>query len=133
MEVCHFLRNCLSKSCQGKSELLGFGQQWRCLEGVVQPVPQIPISKDVQPQHRGQIGERPFGLREVVKPFQQSNRRAGLENTKRSAAVAGTAFFSRSWNKASCLRRNRFWRPTRSSYARLQRRSGRSQKAKFVT
>ena len=44
----------------------------------------------------------------ITKALRQSKRRASFENTKRSAAVVGAAFFSRSWNKASCLRKNRF-------------------------
>src|SRR3982750_4293679 len=72
-----------SPQARGRSER-NFGTwqgQWRCLEGVVQPVPQIPISKEVQPQHRGQIGERPFGLREMVKPFQQQDSDSGLSKS----------------------------------------------------
>ena len=44
----------------------------------------------------------------ITKALRQSKKRASLHNTNRSAAVVGAAFFSRSWNKASCLRKNRF-------------------------
>ena len=33
----------------------------------------------------------------------QSNQQASLDNTKRSAAIAGAAFFSRSWKRANCF------------------------------
>src|SRR4051794_18405264 len=38
----------------------------------------------------------------------QSNQRASLENTNLSAGVVCIAFFSRSRNRANCLRKNRF-------------------------
>jgi hypothetical protein len=44
----------------------------------------------------------------MTKALRQSKKRASLDKTNRSAAVVGAAFFSRSWNKASCLRKNRF-------------------------
>src|SRR5437764_1661989 len=44
----------------------------------------------------------------MTNALRQSKKRASLDNTNRSAAVVGAAFFSRSWNKASCLRKNRF-------------------------
>jgi hypothetical protein len=44
----------------------------------------------------------------ITKALRQSKKRASFENTKQSAGVVGAAFFSRSWNKASCLRKNRF-------------------------
>ncbi len=36
------------------------------------------------------------------------DQRASLENTNLSAGVVGIAFFSRSRNRANCLRKNRF-------------------------
>ena len=41
----------------------------------------------------------------ISKALRQSKKRASLDKTNRSAALVGAAFFSRSWNKASCLRR----------------------------
>lgn len=48
-----------------------------------------------------------FGLT-ITKALRQSKKRASLENTNRSPAVVAAAFFSRSRNKASCLRTNKF-------------------------
>src|ERR1700751_829924 len=44
----------------------------------------------------------------ITNALRQSKKRASLDKTNRSAAVVGTAFFSRSLNKANCLRKNRF-------------------------
>src|SRR5436190_6745640 len=48
------------------------------------------------------------GCLTMTNALRQSKKRASLDDTNRSAAVVGAAFFSRSWNKASCLRKNRF-------------------------
>jgi hypothetical protein len=47
------------------------------------------------------------GLR-ITNALRQSSKHASLESTNRSAAVVGLALFWRSWNRASCFRRNRF-------------------------
>jgi len=52
----------------------------------------------------------------ITNALRQSNQRANFENTNLSAGVVGNAFFSRSRNKANCLRKNRF------SAARAKRR-----------
>lgn len=44
----------------------------------------------------------------ITKALRQSNQRASLENTSLSAGLAGSAFFSRSRNRANCLRKNKF-------------------------
>ena len=44
----------------------------------------------------------------ITKALRQSKKRVSLDKTNRSAVVVGLAFFSRSLNKASCLRKNRF-------------------------
>jgi hypothetical protein len=52
----------------------------------------------------------------ITNALRQSNQRASFENTNLSAGVVGSAFFSRSRNRANCLRKNRF------SAARAKRR-----------
>src|SRR3954467_5510321 len=44
----------------------------------------------------------------IINAPRQSNQRASLENTNLSPGVVGIAFFSRSRNRANCLRKNRF-------------------------
>src|SRR3954453_8915921 len=44
----------------------------------------------------------------ISNALRQSNQRASLENTNLSAGVVGMAFFSRSRNRANCLRKNKF-------------------------
>src|SRR5207245_6084995 len=44
----------------------------------------------------------------IINALRQSNQRASLENTNLSAGVVCIAFFSRSRNRANCLRKNRF-------------------------
>src|SRR5438309_10818324 len=44
----------------------------------------------------------------IINAPRQSNQRASLENTNLSSGVVGIAFFSRSRNRANCLRKNRF-------------------------
>src|SRR5919199_6170378 len=44
----------------------------------------------------------------ISNALRQSNQLASLDNTNLSAGVVGIAFFSRSRNRASCLRKNKF-------------------------
>src|SRR6478609_8902343 len=44
----------------------------------------------------------------IINALSQSNQRASLDNTNLSARVVGIAFFSRSRNRANCLRKNKF-------------------------
>src|SRR4051812_28829788 len=44
----------------------------------------------------------------ISNALRQSNQGASLEDTNLSAGVVGIAFFSRSQNRASCLRKNKF-------------------------
>jgi serine/threonine protein kinase len=64
-----------------------------------------------------------IGVSGALAALRQSKKRASLDNTNRSAAVVGAAFFSRSWNKASCLRRTDSLQPARSRYANQYHRS----------
>ena len=59
----------LSKSYQSQGELFASRDQRWSASGVIQPLSQFAIGKQVQPQHRRQIGQRPGGLGEVVQPF----------------------------------------------------------------
>ena len=43
----------------------------------MKPLFEGPISKEVQAKQRGQVGERPIGLGEVMKPFEQQQRDQG--------------------------------------------------------
>src|SRR4051812_30706127 len=58
----------------------------------------------------------------ISNALRQSNQGASLENTNLSAGVVGIAFFSRSRNRANCLRKNKF------SAARAVRRRHRAAK-----
>src|SRR4051812_11099332 len=44
----------------------------------------------------------------ISNALRQSNQRVSMENTNLSAGVVGIAFFSRSRNRANCLRKNKF-------------------------
>jgi hypothetical protein len=70
-----------------------------------------PIGLDLQRQNRRNAARcqpiRVAGLT-ITKALRQLKKRASLDRTNRSAALVGTAFFSRSLNSARCLRRNRF-------------------------
>ena len=70
-----------------------------------------PTGLDLQRQNRRNAARcQPINVAglTMTNALRQSKKRASLDNTNRSAAVVGAAFFSRSWNKASCLRKNRF-------------------------
>src|SRR3954465_11535923 len=70
-----------------------------------------PTGLDFQRQNRRNAARcQPINVAglTMTNALRQSKKRASLDNTNRSAAVVGAAFFSRSWNKASCLRKNRF-------------------------
>src|SRR3954447_18078235 len=58
----------------------------------------------------------------------QSNQRASLENTNLSAGVVGIAFFSRSRNRANCLRKNKF-----SAASAVRRRQNSGEQTQTVT
>ena len=61
----------------------------------------------------------------ITNALRQSKKQASLARTKRSVAVVLVTFFSRSWNKASYLRRNRF-----SAASALRLRSRAAQKSR---
>lgn len=42
-------------------------------EGGVEPIEQVAIGEQIEPQHRGQVRERPAGAREVVEPAQEEH------------------------------------------------------------
>jgi hypothetical protein len=70
-----------------------------------------PTGLDFQRQNRRKAARcQPINVAglTITNALRQSKKRASLDNTNRSAAVVGLAFFSRSRNKASCLRKNRF-------------------------
>lgn len=70
-----------------------------------------PTSLDFQRQNRRNAARcQPINVAglTMTNALRQSKKRASLDNTNRSPAVVGAAFFSRSWNKASCLHKNRF-------------------------
>ena len=70
-----------------------------------------PTGLDFQRQNRRNAARcQPINVAglTITKALRQSKKQASLEITNRSAAVVGATFFSRSRNKASCLRKNRF-------------------------
>ena len=50
---------------------------------------QIAIGKQVEAQHGGEIGERPVGLREVVKPLEQEDGNQGCPNLDVERVLGG--------------------------------------------
>ena len=83
--------NCrgLSKSYQSQGELFGNRDQgWRA-HGIIDPLGQFAIGKQVQPQHRSQIGQRPVGFGEMVQPFQQEQGDQGCPNLDAEGVFAG--------------------------------------------
>ena len=83
--------NCrgLSKSYPGEGELLGNWDQWRGTHGIINPLSQFAIGKQVEAQHRRQIGQRPVGFGEVVQPFQQQQGDQGCPNLDAEGVFAG--------------------------------------------
>ena len=79
----------LSKSHQCQSKLFRSRDQWRCFHGISQPLGQIAVSKQVQPKHRSQIGQRPVGFGEVMQPFQEEQRDQGCPNLDTKCVLAG--------------------------------------------
>ena len=70
-----------------------------------------PTGLDFQRQNRRNAARcQPINVAglTMTKALRQSKKRASLDKTNRSAAVVGAAFFSRSSNRASCLRKNKF-------------------------
>src|SRR5438309_6980202 len=71
----------------------------------------LPTGLDLQRQkRRNALRCQPIkvaGLT-ISNALRQSNQRASLENTYLLAGVVGIAFFSRSRNRANCLRKNKF-------------------------
>ena len=61
----------------------------RCVERVVKPVAQIAVGEEVEPKHGGQVGERPPGLRQVVKPLEHEQGEQGCPNLDAQRVVAG--------------------------------------------
>src|SRR4051794_11442775 len=61
----------------------------------------------------------------ISNALRQSNQRASLENTNLSAGVVGIVFFSRSRNRANCLRKNKF-----SAATAVRRRDAAAKKLK---
>jgi hypothetical protein len=71
----------------------------------------LPTGLDFQRQkRRNALRCQPIKLAglTIINELRQSNQRASLENTNLSPGVVGIAFFSRSRNRANCLRKNRF-------------------------
>ena len=68
----------LSNTRQGKGELFLLGTEWRRLEGIVEPLPQVPVSEEVREPpvsvHRGARGGG-GGARRPRRPRQCSDDR----------------------------------------------------------
>ena len=73
---------------QRQGQLFGLRKYRRSFEWIVQPTPQITVSKQVESQHRGQIGQRPFRLRQMVQPFQQQHGDQGCPNLDAERVLA---------------------------------------------
>ena len=70
----------LSNSRQGEGELLGGAWQSRRIKRIAGPFDQVAIGKEVQPEQRSEFGQRPFGARQIVQPFQKQQRDQGCAN-----------------------------------------------------
>jgi len=55
----------------------------------VQPLGQLAVGKQIQAQHRRQIGQGPVRLREVMQPFQQEHGDQGCPNLDAERVLAG--------------------------------------------
>src|SRR3984885_612964 len=84
-----FFDKCLSNSGERQGKLLGSRRERRRLEGAIEPVAQMAVSKEVQAQEGGQIGERPLGLGEMVQPLQQQDGDEGCPNLNAQSVFAG--------------------------------------------
>src|ERR1700733_14704112 len=85
-----FFDKCLSNSGERQGKLLGSRRERRRLEGAIEPVAQMAVSKEVQAQEGGQIGERPLGLGEMVQPLQQQDGDEGCPNLDAQSVFTGT-------------------------------------------
>jgi hypothetical protein len=55
----------------------------------VEPLGQLAVGEQVQPQHGGQIGQGPVGLGEVMQPFQEEQGDQGCPNLDAECVLAG--------------------------------------------
>ena len=63
----------LSKLAESEFKLFGKRFDGRRIHGVVKPVHKIAVGKEIQAKHGGEHGERPRGLGEMMKPFEQEH------------------------------------------------------------
>ena len=89
MEVSGLSCGSLSKSYKGQSKLLRGRNQGRRFHRIVEPLGQVAVGEQVQSQHRGQIGQRPVGLGEVMQPLQQEQGDQGCPNLDAEGILAG--------------------------------------------
>ena len=62
----------------------------RCVEWVVEPVTQVAIGKEVEPEHGGEIGQGPARLREVMQPLKQEQGEQGCPNLDAERILTGS-------------------------------------------
>lgn len=55
----------------------------------MEPLIQLTVSKQVQPQQGRQVGQRPVGLGEVMQPFEQQEGDQGCPNLDTQGVFAG--------------------------------------------
>jgi hypothetical protein len=82
-------RHGLSKSRQRERELQRRREQrWR-LQRLVQPLDQVAVGEQVEAEQRGQIGQGPIGLGEMMQPFEEQQGDQGCPNLNAERILAG--------------------------------------------
>jgi hypothetical protein len=107
--MCSFSNSSSAMRC---SPQVGFSAAKRRIKSLTSAVTGgLPTGLDLQRQNRRNAWRcqpiKVAGLT-ISNALRQSNHRASLENTNLSPGVVGMAFFSRSRNRANCLRKNKF-------------------------
>src|SRR4051812_4411593 len=108
--ICSFSNSSSAMRC---SPQVGFSAAKRRIKSLTSAVTGgLPTGLDFQRQKRRNAWRcqpiKVAGLTIIINALRQSNQPASLENTNLSPGVVGIAFFSRSRNRANCLRKNRF-------------------------
>ena len=69
--------------------MIGCRDYWRCPEGIVEPLHQAPVRKEIQADHGRKIGQGPCGPGQVVEPPQEKQGDEGCPNLGSQGVLAG--------------------------------------------
>ena len=89
MAGCRIRSRRLSKLGQVQGELSRLWDFGRGVEGIVEPVGQVAVGEEVEPEHGGEVGQGPAGAGEVMEPAQQQQGDEGCPNLDAEGVLAG--------------------------------------------